>query len=116
MTRNLVSSAAASRGWLVVQFQNLGCLADFAGSSLRALRQKILTRKVRRGFAKGAKKSSEKLKLHHYPWSPRTPALGCVFSNTIHATAMTTKQSTLPSGPTEPPLSQSAPRSDELSR
>src|SRR5215469_10299547 len=41
---------------------------------------------------------------------------GCVPAKRTQANAITTKHSTLPSGPTVPPLSQSGPRSEELNR
>src|SRR5579863_7901051 len=52
----------------------------------------------------------------HVSCSRRTPTAGYVLANAIQTSAMTTKQSTLPSGPTDPPLSQGAPRRDELSK
>src|SRR5438874_9323366 len=41
-------------------------------------------------------------------WLFPSANLAYIRSNAIHTIAITTKQSTLPSGPTEPPLSQSA--------
>jgi hypothetical protein len=53
----------------VVQFQNLDylLLCGLCGPSLRALRLKVLkTAKYAKDFAQGARKLSDKFKLHHY--------------------------------------------------
>src|ERR1700721_501961 len=41
---------------------------------------------------------------------------GYIRSNAIHSAAITTKHSTLPSGPTDPPVNHRGPWNDELSR
>jgi hypothetical protein len=42
--------------------------------------------------------------------------LGYIRSNAIHTAAITTKHSTLPSGPTDPPVNHTGPWKDELNR
>ena len=42
--------------------------------------------------------------------------LGYIRSNAIHIVAITTKHSTLPSGPTDPPVNHTGPWKDELNR